>query len=83
MGGVTFVHCAISKISEHLGGGGVRLIVHVNIKYFYRELKARRESIGSQEPLLSNKTRSNIFKLDWANSAPTSPQAGHHSRHRF
>ena len=24
-----------------------------------------------------------IFKLDWANSAPTYPQTGHHSRHRF
>ena len=22
-------------------------------------------------------------KLDWANSAPTYPQTGHHSRHRF
>ena len=24
-----------------------------------------------------------INKLDWANSAPTYPQTGHHSRHRF
>ena len=23
------------------------------------------------------------YKLDWANSAPTYPQTGHHSRHRF
>ena len=25
----------------------------------------------------------NKEKLDWANSAPTYPQTGHHSRHRF
>ena len=25
----------------------------------------------------------NFYKLDWANSAPTYPQTGHHSRHRF
>ena len=24
-----------------------------------------------------------INELDWANSAPTYPQTGHHSRHRF
>ena len=23
------------------------------------------------------------FQLDWANSVPTYPQTGHHSRHRF
>ena len=30
-----------------------------------------------------SKVLKTLWKLDWANSAPTYPQTGHHSRHRF
>ena len=36
--------------------------------------------IGRRTPDIGRRKKQ---KLDWANSAPTYPQTGHHSRHRF
>ena len=48
----------------------------VNKNEFCWEKKKKKKFTNTEDSKINK-------KLDWANSAPTYPQTGHHSRHRF
>ena len=54
-----------------------------SIKEDYITLKNENQILRQKLTKLEFFQRQNNLKLDWANSAPTYPQTGHHSRHRF
>ena len=77
----TIEHNAPYQVNTYFIGHGSGIVKPFQTKYAAVRIAALQNYVSSEA--FNNNCFHWLIKLDWANSAPTYPQTGHHSRHRF